>query len=238
MFGLSFLSPLFLIGAAAAAIPIAIHLFFRRTEPVVDFAAMRYLRQAPVEHSRRRRLRELLLLALRVVALCLMAVAFARPYVVGSAAALTAPVTMVLVDTSASMTAPGQFERAKAAAADAIRGAAATHAVGVVAFANAAEVVAPASMDRAGALAVIQKLQPGAGATQYRAALARAAEAIGPRSGRFVVVTDLQQSAWDAADEGAVPDRVTVDIADVGSPASNVAVASLRIEATDLIALT
>src|SRR5918996_1140853 len=113
MFGLSFLSPLFLIGAAAAAIPIALHLFFRRTDPVIDFAAMRYLRPAPVEHSRRRRLRELLLLALRVAALCLLAMAFARPYLSQSAAALSAPILVVLVDTSVSMTAPGQFERAK-----------------------------------------------------------------------------------------------------------------------------
>jgi hypothetical protein len=237
MFGLSFLSPLFLAGMAAVAIPIAIHLFFRRTEPVIEFAAMRYLRQAPVEHSRRRRLRELLLLALRAAALCLLALAFARPFLAQSAAALSAPVTMVLVDTSVSMTAPGQFERAKAAATDAIRGAAPTHAVGLVTFANAADVVAPPSQDRAGALAAISRLQPGAGATQYRAALARAAEAIGDRSGQFVVVTDLQQSGWDAADEGAVPDRVTVEVADVGSPASNVAVAAIRLEGADVLAL-
>jgi len=237
MFGLSFLSPLFLIGAAAAAIPIALHLFFRRTEPVIDFAAMRYLRSAPVEHSRRRRLREMLLLALRIAALCLLAMAFARPFLAQSAAALSGPVTVVLVDTSASMTAPGQFERAKAAAADEIRRAAPMHSVGVVTFAHAAEVVAPPSQDRAGALAAIQKLQPGAGATQYRSALARAAEAIGPRAGRFVVVTDLQQSGWDAADEGAVPDRVTVEVIDVGHPASNVALAAVRLEGTDAVAL-
>ena len=47
---------------------------------MIDFAAMRYLRRAPVEHSRRRRLRELVLLALRVAALVLLALAFARPY--------------------------------------------------------------------------------------------------------------------------------------------------------------
>ena len=237
MFGLSFLSPLFLAGVAAAAIPIAIHLFFRRTEPVIDFAAMRYLRQAPVEHSRRRRLRELLLLALRVAALCLLAFAFARPYLAQSAAALSAPVTMVLVDTSASMTAPGQFDRAKEAAAHAIRQAGATDAVGVVTFANAAAVVAAPSQDRAGALAAVGRLQPGAGATQYRAALARAAETIGERPGRFIVVTDLQQSGWDAADEGAVPDRVTVEVSDVGGPAANVAVTALRIEGSDAVAL-
>ena len=116
MFGLSFLSPLFLAGLAAVTIPIAIHLFQRRAEPVIEFAAMRYLRRAPVEQSRRRRLRELLLLALRIAALCLLAFAFARPYFAQSAASLSAPVDMVLVDTSVSMTGPGQFERAKAAA--------------------------------------------------------------------------------------------------------------------------
>ena len=237
MFGVSFLSPLFLIGAAAAAIPLALHLFFRRTEPVIDFAAMRYLRQAPVEHSRRRRLRELLLLALRVTALTLLALAFARPFFSESAAALSGPVTMVLVDTSASMTAPGQFERAKVQATEAIQNASPTHAVGLVTFGNAADVVAPPSQDRAGTLAAIGRLRPGAGGTQYRSALARAAEAIGSRSARFIVVTDLQQSGWDAADQGSVPDRVTVDIADVGSPASNVAVTSVRLEGTDLIAL-
>ena len=237
MFGLSFLSPLFLAGLAAAAIPIAIHLFHRRTEPVIEFAAMRFLRRAPVEHSRRRRLRELLLLALRVAALCLLAFAFARPYLAQSAAALSAPVTMALVDTSVSMTAPGQFERAKAAARKALTDAPPTHAVGVVTFANAAEVLVPPSQDRATALAVVDKLQPGAGATRYRSALARAAEAIGDRAGRFIVITDLQQTGWDAADEGALADRVTVDIADVGGPASNLAVAALRVEGTDAVAL-
>ncbi len=237
MFGLSFLSPLFLAGLAAAAIPIAIHLFHRRVEPVVDFAAMRYLRRAPVEHSRRRRLREMLLLALRVAALCLLAFAFARPYLAQSAAALSAPVTMVLVDASVSMTGPGQFDRAKDAAAGAIRETPPTHAVGVMTFANAADVVAPPSQDRAGALAAVGKLQPGAGATQYRSALARAAELIGDRAGRFVVVTDLQQSAWDAADEGAVPDRVAVEVVDVPGPETNVAVAALRVEGAEAAAV-
>ena len=106
----AFLSPLFLVGVAAAAIPIAIHLFYRRTEPVIDFAAMRYLRRAPVEHSRRRRLRELVLLALRVAALVLLALAFARPYLSDSVAARSGDATLVMIDTSASLSAPGRFD--------------------------------------------------------------------------------------------------------------------------------
>ena len=139
MFGLSFLSPLFLVGAAAAAMPDRLHLFYRRAEPVIEFAAMRYLRQAPVEQARRRRLRELLLLALRVAALMLLAWAFARPYVSSFAAAFDGAATVVLVDTSASMSGPGQFERARERAAAAVRDTPSADAVAVMSFALTAE---------------------------------------------------------------------------------------------------
>ena len=75
-----FLAPLFLVGAAAAAMPIVLHLLKREPEARVKFAAVRLLRRAPVEHTERRHLRELLLLALRVTALLLLAMAFARPF--------------------------------------------------------------------------------------------------------------------------------------------------------------
>jgi Aerotolerance regulator N-terminal/von Willebrand factor type A domain len=233
MFGLGFLSPLFLVGMAAAAIPIAIHLFHRRTEPVVEFSAMRFLRRAPVEHSRHRRLREMILLALRVAALLLLAFAFARPYFTESAAALATPATVVMVDTSVSMSAPGQFERARAKASEILRAAAPGSSVAVVAFADGVDVIAPLSEDRAGALTAVSALNIGSGATRYRTALGRAAEVLGTRSGRIVVVTDLQQSGWDTADQGAVPERIPVEVEDIGGPETNLAVAALRIEGTE-----
>jgi hypothetical protein len=230
MFGLSFLSPLFLAGLAAAAIPVLIHLFHRRTEPVIEFSAMRFLRRAPAEQSHRRRLRELLLLALRAAALALLALAFARPYLAPSAAALSAPATLVLLDRSVSMSAPGQLERARARAAEIVQGAVPGAPVGVLAFAETAEVVAPLGDDRVGALTAIRQVQPGAGATRYGAALARAAEIAGGRQARIVVLTDLQQSGWDAADRGSVPANVTVAVEDAGAPASNLAVTGLRVD--------
>src|SRR5262245_62708375 len=111
--GISFLSPLFLLGALAAAIPIYLHLFHRKTEVVIDFPAVRLLSRAPVQQHRRRRLRELILLALRVAALVLLAVSFARPYLAGAAALASAPLTVIAVDISLSMSAPGQFDRAR-----------------------------------------------------------------------------------------------------------------------------
>ena len=77
--------PSFLAGALAVAIPVLLHLFRRRTDRVVDFPAVQMLPEAPAEQQERRALRDLLLLALRVAALVLLAVSFARPYVMGGA---------------------------------------------------------------------------------------------------------------------------------------------------------
>ena len=109
---MSFLYPAFLIGALAAAIPIVLHLLRRDVAPEVPFTAVRLLRRSPLEQTRRRRLRDLLLLAARVAALMLLAAAFARPYL--TAAAAGPALEIIAVDRSYSMAAPGQFERAQA----------------------------------------------------------------------------------------------------------------------------
>ena len=80
---MSFLFPAFLAGAAAAAIPLILHLLKREPEPRLKFAPVKMLRHAPVEHTAKRRLREWLLLALRIAALVLLAIAFARPRLSG-----------------------------------------------------------------------------------------------------------------------------------------------------------
>ena len=72
---MSFLYPIFLAGAVAIALPIALHLLRRDVAPEVPFTAVRLLRRSPLEQTRRKRLRDLLLLLARVAALLLLAVA-------------------------------------------------------------------------------------------------------------------------------------------------------------------
>lgn len=224
--GLSFLSPLFLIGAIAAAVPILLHLFHRKTEVVIDFPAVSLLKRAPVQQHRRRRLRELVLLALRVVALVLLAVSFARPYFAGSAAPASAPLTVIAIDTSMSMTAPGQFERAREAASRAIAAAPAARALALMGFADAASVLVEPTTDRSAITSALAQMRPGDRATRYRTALGRASELIGARDGRVVVITDLQQAGWEANDDGGLPDGVEVDVLAVPPPATNLALTS------------
>lgn len=236
MSGLTFLYPLFLIGTAAIAIPVILHLLRRKVEAVVDFPAVRLLEQAPVAQQRRRRLRELILLALRMIALALLAFAFARPYFQSETAALAAPVTVVALDTSLSLSAPGQFDRAREAARRVVETAPGTHHVALVTFSDAATLVVPATTDRGGVSAAIDAATGSAGGTRFRTALARAAEAIPSGQGTIVVITDLQQAGWEAGDEGAVPDGITIEVVEIPSPPGNVAVTAVRRDGGALVA--
>lgn len=77
---IGFLAPALLALLAVAAVPILLHLLQRHQGRRVVFPAIRYLRLAEREHARRIRLRQLLLLLLRVAAIVALALAAARPF--------------------------------------------------------------------------------------------------------------------------------------------------------------
>lgn len=102
MFG--FLNSTILFAAAAALIPLIIHLFSRRRVKVVEFSSLRHLKEMQKRQLRRLKIRQLLLLILRMLIILAVVLAFARPTsregAVGSHAAVSA---VVLFDNSASM---------------------------------------------------------------------------------------------------------------------------------------
>ena len=225
---MSFLFPAFLVGGLAIAIPIVLHFVRRQSAPPMAFSDLRFLRRAQTAAVRRRRLHEWLLLALRVAALLLLAGAFARPYIDATGLA-GRPLTVVALDRSFSMSFPGMFERARAAARAAVADAPAEDLVGVVAFDDRAQVVAPPAAGRDAAVAALDRTAPGFGATRYAAALEAAAGLIGAREGRIVVVTDLQQSGWDVGGGGLVPDGIEVTTRLVEPGAGNLAVTAFDV---------
>lgn len=229
MWPLAFLAPGFLLGALAAVVPLVLHLRRREAAPPVAFSAVRFLRRAPVARLRPRRLADLLLLALRVAGIGLLAVAFARPYRTATAGGETG-LTVVAVDTSFSMGAPGQMARARALARRAIADAPAAHRMALLTFDEATAVVVEPTSDRRAALAAVERLEAGFGATRYRQALGAAGMLIGGGPGRIVLVTDSQRAGWDGDDEGVVPEQVRVDIVDVGMPSGNLAVTAVHPE--------
>ncbi|MCC7415781.1 MAG: BatA domain-containing protein [Acidobacteria bacterium] len=223
---MSFLSPLFLVGALAAVVPLVLHLLRREPERRIRFAAVKLLEDAPVERTARKHLRELLLLALRMTALVLLALAFARPFF-GAAGAAGGGAVIVALDRSYSMSAPGRFARAQAAAREAVEKAAASAPVGLVAFDDAAEVLAALSVDRAPAIGAIEKASAGAGGTRYRAALETASLLLGGRRGSIVLVTDLQGVGLSEGDRVSLPASTMLSVADLGPMPDNLAVVSV-----------
>ena len=75
---MSFLNPLFLIGLAAAAIPILIHLFTRKRPREMAFPSLEFLAEVNRSEIRRLRLRQWLLLLLRTLAIAALALAMAK----------------------------------------------------------------------------------------------------------------------------------------------------------------
>lgn len=76
---MAFLAPAFLALAALAGVPLLVHLLRRRVGRVLDFPAVRYLERMEQEHSRDLKLRNRLLLILRLIAVIALALAAARP---------------------------------------------------------------------------------------------------------------------------------------------------------------
>lgn len=74
-----FTSPLFLIGLVAAAIPVVVHLFNFRRYRKVYFSNVDYLEQLQSETRRQSRLRQLLIMTARILAIVFLVLAFARP---------------------------------------------------------------------------------------------------------------------------------------------------------------
>ena len=77
---MSLLAPLYVIGAFAIGAPILFHLIRRQPKGQVPFSSLMFLKPTPPRLTRRSRLDNWLLLLLRALALILMAIAFARPF--------------------------------------------------------------------------------------------------------------------------------------------------------------
>jgi hypothetical protein len=231
---MSLLFPAFLLGALAIAIPIALHFLRRDVAPEVPFSAVRLLHGSPVERAPRRRLRDLLLLAARVTALALLALAFARPYATGAAGA-GAGVHIVAIDRSFSMTGAGRFDEARRMAREAIDAAPAGQRVAVLAFDDRADVIAaPGSV--ADARAALGDLRAGYGATRYAPVFERALELAEGRPGRLVVVTDLQRAGWEDERRVTLPSTLDLELRDVGPPLPNLAVVDVQVERERVVA--
>jgi hypothetical protein len=203
----TFAAPLALLGLAAAAIPVLLHLVQKREPPQRDFPAMRYLEDATRDHRRRLRLRHLLLLAIRTALVIALVLAAAGPVADRAVPLGThAPTaTVVVVDNSASSSAVVDGEATLdglLAAARAVFGQATPAdrlwlvlADGVARSGTAAELLARLDL----VVSEANRFDLGEAVGQARLLLAGS-----DRPGEVIVVTDAQRSAI-GPNTGSIP---------------------------------
>jgi hypothetical protein len=241
---MSFLAPLYILGALAVAAPIVFHLIRRTPKGEVPFSSLMFLSPTPPRLTRRSRLEHWFLLLLRAAALGLLAFAFARPFLRQAASLDAGEVEQrriaVLVDTSASMRRGDLWARARAAAGEAIDACRPGDQLSIIAFDTEARplmgfaesgTLDPARR-RAVARSRLEGLAPtwrgtdlGQALTETVAAIedvADATEKVGRMPRRIVLISDLQQgSRLDALGEFEWPSEVELELRPVSDDRPN-----------------
>ncbi len=171
---MNFLAPLFFAALAGLAIPVLIHLIQREKKQIQQFPSLMFVRQIPYKSIQRRRIHNWLLLLVRMAALALIIAAFARPFFAGgdpAAGAQGAREVVILLDQSYSIGYGDRWERARAAAHEAVNGLGPSDRGSLVLFSTGAEIALRNSVERDPLTAAIGAAKPGAGATRYAPAL-------------------------------------------------------------------
>src|SRR5206468_5509164 len=83
--GMTFLTPLFWVGAAAVGIPILIHLVRRERSQTFLYSSLRFLRPITRKSFKYLKVRNPWILLLRALFILILVAAFARPYWPGAA---------------------------------------------------------------------------------------------------------------------------------------------------------
>jgi hypothetical protein len=123
---MQFLFPTFLFALSALAIPVIIHLFYFRRFKKVYFTNVRFLREVKEETSARSKLRNLLVLLARMLALAALVFAFAQPFIPTAADVVAGnKAVSIFIDNSFSMSSLSQdvplLEKAKQRAREIIQ---------------------------------------------------------------------------------------------------------------------
>lgn len=204
---MTFLNPLFLLAGGALLVPLVLHLFHRRQGRRMVFPALRYLLRTEREHARRIRLRQLLLLLIRMLAVLLLVLSGARLALAGRGAQHPPTALAIVLDNSLSAARVVGDERVldilKARAREVLAMAGPEDRVWILAAAEPWLVFPPMGPNEA--LERLESVEPTDGAGDLPRVLERArgvVSAAEPAAREIHLLSDLQASAFDPAPGG------------------------------------
>lgn len=200
---MGFLAPWFLGGLAILGLPVYIHLLRQYKQTPIPFSSLMFFERRTQSSIKHRRLRYLLLFALRCLFIFLLVLAFSRPFIKSSAAAssISGKRVVIALDNSFSMRLDDHFARAKKDALDAAQALGEGDRGQVVTFGGAARLLTEMTGDKQALRAAIDGIEPGDDASSY-SELSRVLRSTAETQKSDIVAevfTDLQKSSWPAS---------------------------------------
>jgi hypothetical protein len=197
---MGFLTPWFLAGTLAVGLPIWLHLLKKHKTTPLPFSSLMFFERRTQSSIKHRRLRYLLLFALRTLLVVLIVLAFAHPYVrqTATASRRQGEVTVLALDNSLSMRAGNRLPQAKQAAKSVVGGLRAGQRAQVLAFGARVQVMSEVTDDHNPLNAAIDSIEPSDTRTSF-AELARSLRSISQSLHLPLSVhlySDMQQTGW------------------------------------------
>lgn len=232
---MNFLLPAFLAGGSLIGLPLLLHFLRKKPTRTIPFPSLRFLGPTVLRQSRRHRIRRWIVLALRCLAILLLALAFARPFFAPPPDE-TGTAMVVAVDNSFSMQTGERWETLRQWALERTAALGADDRLGILLMHPTPTWLVPVSEDVESARAALRELVPGYHATRYQPALRLAGETLAALPNRrrtLVWMADEQRLGWNAADfRTPLPDGVElVAAAPQPAPARQAWVSDLRVTA-------
>ncbi len=241
-----FLTPLFLTGLAAVAIPILVHLVRREERASFAFPSLMFLERIRVREHRRRTIRHWWLLLLRCLIVALLCLAFAKPFVDWPSDMLETLTEsrdrIVLRDRSYSMQYGARWDDAMAKAREAIGELDPGDRASLMLFDHDTLVSQKLTTDHASLIAMLSGLEAGHGHTDIIGAVERAGAMLEKSNAEIreiVLISDLQRTGIVSGDKAGMATSIAAGIDVIPRPISgpeeaNAAVAAAKLRRKSL----
>lgn len=248
---MSFLAPFYLLAGLAIGLPIAFHLIRQSPKGKQVFSSIMFLEPSPPRVTHRSRIQDWILLLLRALAVLLLALAFARPFLRSEALAElnTAPGRRIvfLVDVSGSAQRKDYWSTTKRILENRLGQIRRADSVSVITFADETETILTFrewnrndfGLRRRAVMSRMKDVEPTWASTNLGAAMIEAAERLNTSDDEevserlVVVISDLQSgSHWEELNGYEWPEQVLVEFERVGKR-NNVTNAAIQVVADD-----
>ena len=164
---MGFIAPWFLAGLAALGAPVFVHLLRRHITTPRPVSSLMFFERGTLSSTRHRRLRYLLLFALRCALLLLVVLAFANPFVRRSATNANGHLHLIVLDNSFSMRVGTRFAEAKRQALAALAAKPRGDKAQIMALGGQLDILTQPINDEPQLRAMLDSIQPGDGHASF-----------------------------------------------------------------------